>query len=1028
MRAGCVQPEEIDALLGGALSAAHAERIEAHLDACRDCRVLVGRLAQDSAFAARASEAIASSETLRSDVTADTLAEDAAPPSSPSIRAPRPLRIGRYLVERKLGAGGMGVVYLADDPELRRKVVIKLLRAAASGPQDRARLLREAQAMAQVSHPNVVPIYDVGVHDDQVFLAMEFIDGADLAAWLREPRGVRETVEVFAGAGRGLAAAHRAGLVHRDFKPHNVMLARTGEVKVTDFGLARADAGEPDAAPAADAPGSATLLDSPITHTGALVGTPAYMAPEQIRGEPVDARSDQFSFCVALYEALYGERPFRGTTLTELFDSTLEGFDERRLEALARRRRVPAHVRRVVRRGLRAEPAERFPSMDALLAELAPRASRRAIAAAAAAGAAVLAVTLYAALDRRGGDPAALCTGGAAELEAVWSPERRQAIEAAFAALDLEALRAGTGPGARPGARSFAVVAGAVDAHAEAWRAGHRRACEATRVRGEQTEEVMELRMRCLRRRRAELDALLDVLARPDRELLSSPAQIASGLTSPAACDQVEALAAARPPADPGKRAEIERIEGVLAKGLAQLAVLRYEPAAAQLAEALAAAERTGHRPLIAEIQLQRGLAAVEEQGWADAEERLHRAVELAEQAGDDRVRALAFVHLVGVAANTGRYGEAERWTRYAQATIERLGGDRALLAPLDLRVAEAQRARGQAKQAEATYRRAIERLAAVHGAQSREVGLAHRDLAMALSEVNEHERAFAELARARDVLLAAFGPDNPEAAATTGLMGSVRYDQKRFDEALALGREEQGALLRYFGASHPLVAQSYQAQALRLQGIGRSDEAIAMMKRAVAIMAEHHGERHPLHASTLGSLALLYANLQRHDEAYDTWARGLEIYRALYGTDAHTDVTTLLNAMGTMRRRQGRHDEAAALYERARAALEKFQQPDGRLMADVLTRLGMVEVLRGRHAEAIRVLEQALAARVAAGAAPSLMSWTKLELARALWDGRRDRPRAVALARQARAEAKADHDAEQLEAVEQWLASHAPG
>ncbi len=1031
-----MQPDEIDALLAGTLSAARVERIEAHLDACRDCRVLVGRLAQDSAYADATAGPVASSETLRSDVTADTVATGEGPraaegtaPSRPSIRPPRPIRIGRYVVERQLGAGGLGVVYLADDPELRRKVVIKLLRASASGPQDRARMLREAQAMAQVSHPNVVPIYDVGVHDDQVFLAMEFIDGADLATWLREPRGVRETLDAFLGAARGLAAAHRAGLVHRDFKPHNVMRARTGEVKVTDFGLARAGVeAPPEGAAAADAPApsaprpSATLLDSPLTHTGALVGTPAYMAPEQIRGEPVDARSDQFSFCVALYEALYGERPFRGATLTELFDSTLQGFDDRRLEALARRRRLPARVRQAIRRGLRADPAARFPSMDALIAELAPRTSRRAIGAAAAAGAALLAAGGYAVLDRPGRDPAALCSGGAAELAAVWSPGRRQAIEAAFAALD------GTAPaGPRPAARAFAVVAGAVDGYAAAWRDGHRRACEATRVRGEQTVDVMELRMGCLRRRRGELDALLDVLARPDRELLASAAQIAASLTSPAACEQVEALAASRPPADPAKAAEIERLEGELAQARAQLAVLRLEPAAARLDAALARAERAGHKPLIAELELERGRTSLQGGRDPDAERQLHRAVEVAEEAGVDRVRALAFIHLIGLASGAGRHDEAERWARYAQATIERLGKDRALLAELDLKLAEAQRARGKSKDAEATLRRAIERLTALHGPQSREVGLALRDLAMALEEVNDHERAFEELRRSRDVLLAALGPDNPEAAVSTGLMGAVRYEQKRFEEALALGREELEAMLRYFGASHPFVAQSYQAQAMKLQGVGRNDEAIAMLKRATAIIAEHHGEGHMLHASMLGTLALLYANLQRNDEAYETFARALAIYTALYRTDAHSDVTTILNAMGTIRRRQGRHDDAAALLERARAALEKFQQPDGRLIADTLTRLGTVELQRGRPAEAIRLLEQALASREAAGATPSLTSWTRLELARALWDGKRDRARAVALAREAQAEAKADGDAQQLEDVEQWLAAHAP-
>jgi eukaryotic-like serine/threonine-protein kinase len=303
----CLDPHEIDAWVEGDAEPSSLDRFEEHVDACARCRELVGHLLREQEKRS-GSDSLAGSDTVVEPATAGARV----------VRGRGVHRIDRYVVERELGAGGMGVVYLASDPELHRSIVIKVLRHPASArPQDHSRMLREAQAMARVSHANVVPIYDVGVHDEQVFIAMEYIDGCDLARWCERRHPVREVLAVMIAAGRGLAAAHRAGLVHRDFKPANVMLAKSGEVKVTDFGLARGDHASDGELPV---PRSEALIDTPITRTGAVVGTPAYMAPEQIRGRTVDARTDQFSFCVTLYEALFGERPFSGATVDELFE------------------------------------------------------------------------------------------------------------------------------------------------------------------------------------------------------------------------------------------------------------------------------------------------------------------------------------------------------------------------------------------------------------------------------------------------------------------------------------------------------------------------------------------------------------------------------------------------------------------------------------------------------------------------------------------------------------------------------------
>jgi predicted Ser/Thr protein kinase len=224
------------------------------------------------------------------------------------IGSAEPVRVGRYELRERLGAGGMGVVYAAYDAELGRRVAVKLLHETGAEGQARDRILREAQALARLSHPNVVQIYEIGAVGRQVFVAMEFAEGLTLAQWQAQRRGWRELLAVYVDAGRGLAAAHAAGLVHRDVKPENVLVGADGRVRVLDFGLARgvAEAIEPGPAATHDA------LLAPITATGAVMGTPAYMSPEQWRGEPTDARSDQFSFCVALYAAVHGGPAVRG--------------------------------------------------------------------------------------------------------------------------------------------------------------------------------------------------------------------------------------------------------------------------------------------------------------------------------------------------------------------------------------------------------------------------------------------------------------------------------------------------------------------------------------------------------------------------------------------------------------------------------------------------------------------------------------------------------------------------------------------
>jgi serine/threonine protein kinase len=282
--------------------------------------------------------------------------------------------IGRFVVLGVLGSGGMGVVYSAYDPHLDRKVAIKLLGSAvlAHAADAHVRLLREAQAMARINHPNVIKVHEVGMFGEQIYLAMEFADAGTLRGWLNgASRSMPEIIDAFTQAGRGLAAAHAAGLVHRDFKPDNVLISTDGSIRVTDFGLVsvvNAITSTP-AEPMPELEGvlsDTTPLSQELTRTGSIMGTPTYMVPEQFAGGASTGQTDQFAFCVALYEALYRERPFAGANYQELSVRVLTGD----LSAAPAGTRVPMWMRRVLVRGLATEPSDRYASMSELLAAL----------------------------------------------------------------------------------------------------------------------------------------------------------------------------------------------------------------------------------------------------------------------------------------------------------------------------------------------------------------------------------------------------------------------------------------------------------------------------------------------------------------------------------------------------------------------------------------------------------------------------------------------------------------------------------
>jgi serine/threonine protein kinase len=365
----CLDANAVQDLMSDALEARARATVMSHLDTCPDCRELVGVLAKETVRESSqpprdlALEATAAATSASQMELGETVDGTDRTPKLPGIEVGRTL--GRYTLVARVGAGAMGIVYRADDKELGRHVAVKVLHRPDGALTER--LVREARSMAQVNHPNVVAVYDVGTQDATTYIAIELVDGESLRAWQQRPRSVAEILEVYIAAGRGLGAAHDAGLVHRDFKPDNVLIGKDGRARVTDFGLAAArpspeSTGKPDASRAS----MAALGDLSLTRSGTVMGTPAYMAPEQFEGRNVDARTDQFNFCVALYEALYGERPFGGKSFDELYEHVSTGT----IKPPHANARVSPALRAIILRGLSVKPGDRYPTMDHLLRDL----------------------------------------------------------------------------------------------------------------------------------------------------------------------------------------------------------------------------------------------------------------------------------------------------------------------------------------------------------------------------------------------------------------------------------------------------------------------------------------------------------------------------------------------------------------------------------------------------------------------------------------------------------------------------------
>ncbi len=884
--------------------------------------------------------------------------------------------IGRYLIVEVLGAGAMGVVYRAYDPDLDRGIALKVVasseRGSTHGAREQARLLREAQAMARVRHPNVIGVFDVGALEGGVYVAMELVDGLTLKAWMADERRPSEVLRVFEAAGRGLAAAHARGLTHRDFKPDNVMIDREGQPRVLDFGLARAShRPEIDASTESLRSGEhAVSLETSMTEAGSLLGTPAYMSPEQYHGSEVDHRSDQFAFCVALFEALIGRRPFPGNTVTALAASVTQGNID-----VPSRVDVSRGVMKAIVRGLSVDPRDRHASMDALLAALRrSRTNPRSLGILVGAAGVSLAAVAWASSVSPPARAPAPCQGARDAADAVLTPQRRAAIAAVFES-EAGAL----------GVRTWQDATDRVDAYLDAWARERTEACEATRIRGDQSEMLLDRRIACYDARLSSVDATLSALERADAIAVVHAHDAVDGFDPLQACAQAERLLDASPrPTDAQtlqRLTDLERRHDVID---ANLELGHYEQALEPARVLATDADALGYAPMRARASMLLGDAEVEAGRGLDGAAALEDALSAAIEAGDDHAAAEAALELAGVAGHV--ISEPDRGLRALE-----LGRAFARRSPL---------------------RGTLEIVATGHEAS---IAVTQGEMARAL-ELHEEVRDYwsAREDGQRQVALALLD------------IGSVLTALGRAEDAVAVLEEGVEIRTLEYGGDHPATANALRELGSALSKLERFEQAQEALSRALRIQQDARGPSREVAVllDDLGRVLRAGGDLdgatQRHQRAYAIW-------ETLYDGPNPSLVVSRLN-IGYTLSAAGKFGEAFEAFDQALKMSVEASGPEHPHVVYAANAAASALVDQERYDEAYVYAKQALDLDGRAEVPPTLLAETRFIAAHALWkDGNvpaATKVRARALARRAR-EIYAQGPAQwapSIEKIDAWL------
>ncbi len=972
-------------------------------------------------------------------------------------------RSGRYVVLGVLGQGGMGTVLKAFDRTLDRPVALKVLHSELDD-EHTLRLRREAQAMAKLSHPNVVQVYEVGEIAGQTFVAMELIEGKSLRKWMEQRHGWRECVQVFLGAGAGLAAAHEQDLVHRDFKPDNVVVDEKGRPRVLDFGLARLAEGKDEPAPVrsergpttgepADTSVDDTALGTPLTRAGTVMGTPAYMPLEQVEGIRIDARSDQFSYCVALFEALYGQRPFEGSTMAVRMMSMVAG----EVRAAPKGTKVPTALRKALVRGLAADPTNRWPSMEALLAQLRrvaspPRRGGMAVALFGGLGLVGLSIAYQADAGQR-------CEGAEEKLVGVWDEQRSQKVEQALVDTGLPYA-----------SDTWTRVEQRLGEYAHDWATKHTEVCEATSVREEQPAEVMGLRMECLQSRLVALRETVGVLEQAGETRVRKAVSLVAGLPRLSRCDDIQALRAELPPPeDPQVASAVEEQREMLQRALSLELAGDYDAALQVVTGSIERAEDLGYEPLLAEALFRRGSLQDKTGAYPESVRDLEQSLALAGEHGLDAVTTMALSVLtrvvgaqqghdergvvwgkaalalargpgieplreafvlnnLGIVRNgQGKYDESIAYYRDALAIREQIQeADHPAIAAVVSNIGVVLMSQGKYDEALQHHRRAL-------AIQERTLGPEHPDVAISLNSIGnvfqgqgEYDRALIELRRALALFERALGPDHPSVARPLHNIAQLLGRQGDYEEARAMFERALTIMEKTQGTKHPDVATTLNSIGMILGGQGEYAEALTYFQRSLAINEEVLGPDHRSLAYALHNIGNVFDNQGQYAKALDHHRRGLAISVKALGPD-HASVGQARFSIGNTLLGQGDLGPAAAEFQQALAVLEKTLGSEHPTATYPMVGLAKVALEQGDFEVARQQAERAVSVRESAGTSASDLADTRFLLARALWTEPAQRTRAHALAVKARDGYVGDqqgHD-EGLPAIERWLAEH---
>jgi len=1003
----CLSEHGIAAFAEGQVDEDERAAIERHLDVCRECARLVAEFAR--VFSDRASDGsvLEGGESTRPDAPSTIVVRE----DGGALRAGT--CVGRYRVLECIGQGGMGVVYGAYDPELDRRIALKLLRgrAARDGPRN-ARLLREAQAMARLAHPNVITVHDVGTHvlegadpdNPLVYVAMEFVRGATLGAWVRARRpSWPELRSVCVAAGRGLEAAHAAGLVHRDFKPDNVLVGDDGRVRVTDFGLARFF----DGTSTEDAdPGTQAHAGPLATQTGTVLGTPAYMAPEQHRGGKVGPASDQFSFCVTVFEAIHGVRPFAGRTALELAANV----DAGEIRDVPARSDVPGRVHAALLRGLEADPAKRFVDMTALLVELDDdrrRTMRRASVVALPLG---IGLAVWAVLTPGPPRAIAFCRDDET-LGVAWSGEQRQAVHAALAGSGLVYANA-TADG----------VVERLDAWVAAWTTQRDDVCSRRDAAAGDPELGTVVHVQCLRRTRTAFEAAIEVLSSTDTGAVGQALVTAESLVAPSSCTEAER--GDPPPEPPPEHTDaVERVRQRLARIETLLWGAQFADAEAELARAREQADAIAFAPLLAEVALFEGRTLLRRGEIEGGTKRIEEAAWIAVEARDRRVAvrsftALAYAHGVERQATDA----ARQAVRAARAELRALGDDAWLEANLLLNEGGTELTASNF----AAARTAFETALATGVFESRP--MSHADLLMNLAavsaELHEFDDAISTIERALALYEGLAGPHHPAVGSALFNLGGTYF--RKGEYALALEHIERASAIELatIGPRHPMHANTLGSLGVALSALGRDEDAIAPLREAVDILASLGDPLDSTLALQRVNLASALGQLGRFAEAEPIAKQGYDGLLARLGPD-HVSVATAVALLGDFAEARGDMETAETNLRRA-LAIRKASFPPTH--GDILfAQVELAEILaaRGRSAEALALLDEILALHPDPAVAPEELAFARFLAARERWRRGDDRLAARSEIAAALATLRGIEDSVRREQVETWLREH---